>query len=136
MYGNGLGVPENDAEALKWHRLAADQGHAKAQFTLGLIYAEGLGVPKNNVEAAKWFHLAADQGNSHAQAFLGLLYASGLGVKADYIQAYKWASLSAAQGYQNAIETQKLSAGRLTSAQIAEAQRLAREWQPTVTPPR
>ena len=36
MYDNGYGVPENDAEAIKWYRKAADQGHANAQYNLGL----------------------------------------------------------------------------------------------------
>jgi TPR repeat protein len=35
MYGNGRGVPEDDAEAIKWYRLAAEQGYARAQFNLG-----------------------------------------------------------------------------------------------------
>ena len=36
MYDNGEGVPENDAEAVKWFRKAADQGHAKAQYNIPL----------------------------------------------------------------------------------------------------
>ena len=39
MYDNGNGVPENDAEAVKWYRKAADQGNAKAQYNLGVMYA-------------------------------------------------------------------------------------------------
>ena len=63
MYDNGNGVPENDAEAVKWFRKAADQGYAKAQYNLGLIYFKGEGVPKNDTEAVKWFRKAADQGH-------------------------------------------------------------------------
>ena len=55
MYANGDGVPENDAEAVKWFRKAADQGDAKAQFDLGVMYANGDGVPENDAEAVKWF---------------------------------------------------------------------------------
>ena len=43
--GNGRGVPEDDAEAARWYRLAADQGHAIAQHILGIMYAHGEGVP-------------------------------------------------------------------------------------------
>ena len=39
MYDNGMGVPENDAEAVKWYRKAADQGYAEAQSNLGIMYA-------------------------------------------------------------------------------------------------
>jgi TPR repeat protein len=45
MYRDGDGVPEDDAEAARWYRLAADQGHAPAQFNLGLMHATGEGVP-------------------------------------------------------------------------------------------
>ena len=43
MYADGYGVPEDDAEAVRWHRLAADQGHAGGQNNLGLMYANGEG---------------------------------------------------------------------------------------------
>ena len=45
MYANGLGVPEDDAEAVRWYRLAAEQGNVDAQSALGFIYATGRGVP-------------------------------------------------------------------------------------------
>ena len=62
MYANGEGVPEDDAEAARWYRLAADQGHADAQNNLGMMYANGEGVPEDDAEAARWLRLAADQG--------------------------------------------------------------------------
>jgi len=45
MYQTGRGVPEDDAEAIWWYRLAADQGHASAQYLLGLAH-EGQTIPK------------------------------------------------------------------------------------------
>jgi uncharacterized protein len=62
MYDNGEGVPENDAEAVKWYRKAADQGLVEAQFNLGNMYESGEGVPENDAEAVKWYRKAADQG--------------------------------------------------------------------------
>ena len=47
MHSKGEGIPQNLSEALKWYRKAADQGHAKAQNDLGVLYYEGEGVPKN-----------------------------------------------------------------------------------------
>ena len=44
MYANGRGVPQDYAEAVKWYRLAADQGDAEAQHNLGVMYASGEGV--------------------------------------------------------------------------------------------
>ena len=43
MYASGEGVPENDTEAVKWYRLAAEQGHAVAQFHLGIKYSQRRG---------------------------------------------------------------------------------------------
>ena len=51
MYANGQGVPQDYAEAVKWFRLAADQGDATAQFNLGIMYAKGQGVPQDYAEA-------------------------------------------------------------------------------------
>ena len=66
-YANGNGVPENDAEAVKWFRLAAEQGNANAQTNLGVMYANGEGVPENNVRAYVWWSVAATQGHENAR---------------------------------------------------------------------
>ena len=79
-YANGEGVPENNAEAVKWYRLAAEQGHANAQYFLGAIYADGEGVAENDAEAVKWFRKAAEQGDADSQSRLGLMYDNGEGV--------------------------------------------------------
>ncbi|MFM8233578.1 MAG: tetratricopeptide repeat protein [Holophagaceae bacterium] len=62
MYANGQGVPQDDVQAVKWTRLAADQEHIKAQFNLGVAYTNGRGVPQDDVQAHMWFNLAAAQG--------------------------------------------------------------------------
>lgn len=46
---------------VSWYRKAADQGHAKAQFNLGLMYANGQGVPQSNIQAHVWLNLAASK---------------------------------------------------------------------------
>ncbi len=51
------GVPQNEGEAAKWFRLAAEQGNATAQVALGLMYHEGRGVPQNDKETVKWYRL-------------------------------------------------------------------------------
>ena len=63
MYADGRGVLKDDAEAVRWYRLAADQGLAVAQNSLGFMYANGEGVLKDDAEAVRWFRLAADQGD-------------------------------------------------------------------------
>ena len=57
------------AAALKELRPAAEQGHADAQYSLGLMYAEGQGVPTDDTEVAKWFRKAAEQGMALAQGY-------------------------------------------------------------------
>ena len=73
-------MPKDDAEAVSWFRKAAEQGHAGAQYNLGLKYARGEGVPKDDAEAVSWYRKAAEQGHAGAQFNLGLMYARGEGV--------------------------------------------------------
>jgi hypothetical protein len=61
-----LGVPEDNKEATRLYRLAADQGHATAAYALGLCYAKGDGVPKDDIEAMKWVSLGAVYGDEGA----------------------------------------------------------------------
>ena len=67
MYADGEGVPEDDAEAVRWYQKAAEQGHAEAQINLGVMYGTGEGVPEDQVLAYAWFSMAAAQGNESAK---------------------------------------------------------------------
>lgn len=124
----------NYAEALKWFRVLASRGDADSQNDVGHIYETGRGVAQNYAEAAKWYRLAADQGNAQAQNNLGNLYAKGRGVPRDDVQAYMWFALSAAQDNAAAAENRKAAAASMTPAQIAEAEKLVRDWQPKKSP--
>src|SRR5436190_952001 len=133
----GIAVRQDYVEALRWFHVAADQGDAIAQFNLGVIYSEGLGVPQDNAEAAKWYRLAADQGNPQAQYNLGLWYAQGEGGTPDTVLAYMWFNLAVARFSPSDTRARSLAANsrdaiavNMSSEQIAEAQRLAREWKP------
>ena len=127
MYALGTGVPQDYALALLWYRKAADQGYADAQTRLGILYNYGEGVTQDYVQAAAWYRKAAEQGNPQAQAHLGLLYDKGQGVPQDYVQAHMWLNLAAAGGD---AKIRDRVAAKMTPAQIAEAQKLAREWKP------
>ncbi len=98
MYDNGEGAPEDDAEAVRWYRLAAEQGHVLAQSNLGLMYDKGEGVPKDDAEAVRWYRLAAEQGYAQGQYNLGVKYDTGEGVPEDDAEAARWYRLSAEQG--------------------------------------
>ena len=128
MYTRGGDLPEDYAEAVRWYRLAAEQGFAPAQNDLGVMYDNGNGVPENDVEAVRWYRLAAEQGDVNAQYNLGYMYGNGDGVPEDIVFAYMWWNLAAAQGDEVAQENKDIIEQQMTRAQIAEAQRLSREW--------
>ena len=100
MYDRGYGVPQDYAEAMRWHRLAADQGQAQSQCLLRRRYDLGVGVPQDHVEAHMWYDLAASR-------MIG-----------EEPFAAVW----------NPSEARDGVAGRMDPTQIAEGQRLAREW--------
>jgi TPR repeat protein len=130
MFQYGRGVPENDAEAVRWYRLAADQGDARAQNYLGRMYDNGEGIAENDIEALKWYRLSAAQGYPSAQLNLGLMYNLGQGVPKDDVQAYAWWNLAAAQGNENAKRMKTIYQPLLTPEQIADAQWLSTELAP------
>jgi uncharacterized protein len=117
----------------------ADQGSPLAQYVLGALYQLGEVVPQDDSEAVKWFSRAADQGLTVAQFALGGMDAFGHGVPGDIVRAHMWLDLSAARTAQiegaqklarDAQELRDTLARKMTPAQIAEAQHLAREWKP------
>ena len=62
MYETGRGGPQDDAEAVRWYRLAAEQGDAEAQHNLGVMYATGKGVLEDVVTAYAWANIAGANG--------------------------------------------------------------------------
>ena len=97
MYAIGDGVPQDQAEAAKWYRLAAEQGNEVGQYNLGVMYGTGLGVTQDYVEAYIWYRLAAEQGFAPAQYNLGNWFDTGEGVPRDYDEAVKLFRLAAEQ---------------------------------------
>src|SRR5436305_11345932 len=78
------------AEAARVDRIRAEQGDAKAQYSLGASYAHGEGVRRDYAEAARWFRKAADQGFAKAQHNLAFCYANGQGIPRAYTEADRW----------------------------------------------
>jgi len=97
-YYNGDGVAQDKAEAVRWFRKAAEQGHADAQFNLGLMYGKGEGVAQDKAEAVRWFRKAAEQGVAAAQYNLGVMHSKGDGVEQNKAEAAKWYRKAAEQG--------------------------------------
>lgn len=145
-YAKGEGVPKDVAQAVAWWRKAAepreqtwedasgekspDRGDTSAQFYLGWAYDNGKGVPKDYAQAVAWYRKAAEQGYADAQNALGVSYDHGEGVPRDVLRAYMWFNLAAAKGNEQAARNREIVAFRMSSEQLAEAQRLTREWKP------
>ena len=118
------------ATALRIFRQIAEQGDAAAQRMTGIMYKFGQGVPQDYSVAVKWFRKAADQGYDKGQYSLGFMYDYGWSVTQDYVQAHMWYNLAAARGLEIARNKRDSLAEKMTPEQIAEAQKLAREWKP------
>ncbi|MGD0364841.1 MAG: tetratricopeptide repeat protein, partial [Bryobacteraceae bacterium] len=102
------------------------------QHDLGDLYRHGQEIPQDHGEAVKWSRKAAEQGLADAQYRLGLAYYNGEGVAQNYVQAHIWldlaASVSAGDDLKKYSSARDEVAAKMTPQQIAEAQRLAREW--------
>jgi TPR repeat protein len=94
------------------------------------MYRKGKGVTQDYVTAVKWYRKAADQGNASAQFNLGNMYRKGRGVTQDYVQAHMWYNLAVAGGLREPGKIRDLLSKQMTPEEIAEAQRMAREWKP------
>ena len=73
---------------------------------------------------------AADQGYVDAEFNLAFMYKNGLGVSPSYVQAHMWLGLAATAGDKKAAENRDIVARLMTTAEIAEARKLAQEWKP------
>ena len=86
------------ALAVKWYRKGAEQGDAKAQNNLGVMYGNGYGVTQDDAEAAKWYRKAAKQGHADAEFNLALMYDMGWGGTQDYAEVVRLYRKAAEQG--------------------------------------
>jgi uncharacterized protein len=129
-YGRG-----DYATALREWRPLAERGHAGAQYNLGMLYDFRKGVPQDFATARQWYEKAAAQGHAGAQNNLGGLYEFGHGVTRNDVLAYMWYDIAAHSTDDTwrdvAAENRDEIADGMTSAQIAEAKKKAKEWRPT-----
>ena len=139
LYHEGRHLQKDIAQAAKWYRKAAAQGHTPAQINLAMMYIGGDGVKVDLAEARKWFTQAADQGDAEGQVALGMMYALGQGVKADLVQAHKWVMLSSKNGNANATTALEQLTGKLSPEQLEVSAKLVKEWEDrrpkSITPP-
>ncbi|MGA2495391.1 MAG: tetratricopeptide repeat protein [Roseiarcus sp.] len=126
------------ARAAAIFRVGATQGRATAQSYLGYLYSRGLGAPRDFAVAAQWWRAAADQGEPTAQFFLGLAYDKGQGAPQDFVTAEVWLILAAAKAPAQRREywarIRDAVAGKLSLAELRQAQAYAVAWRPIADP--
>ncbi len=137
LYRLGTGVPKDAGQAGRWSMKGASQGNPIAQSNLGYMALEGMGGPVDAAGAAGWFKKAADQGDGSAMMGLAGLYEQGRGVAKDPVQARKWYVLASVDDGEydaempvRAKKAAEALAGKMTPAQIAQADKLVAEFKP------
>ena len=128
LHATGVGMPQNNTEAVRWYRIAAEKGNSKAQSLLGTAYHRGIGLAVDDVQATEWLSKAADQMDPLAQFQLGEGFEIGWVGKQDNAEAYKWYLLSASQGYTKANKKVAAIENTLTRDQRVDGQKRASEF--------
>ena len=95
-------MPQDHAEAIRWYRKAAEQGHADAQYNLGIMYYEGKGVPQTTRKPSAGIARPPSRGTPTRQYNLGIMYYEGKGVPQDHAEAIRWYRKAAEQGHASA----------------------------------
>ena len=129
----GIGVTRAPDTALMWYERAAAQGNAAAQANLGYMSLDG-----DPGAAAAWFKRSAEQGDASAMMGLATLCEAGRGVPKDPVQAAKWYALASVDDgeydealFAGARKARTALAAKMTPAQVAQADQLARDFTPT-----
>ena len=102
-----LSLPSFAADFNQTQRLA-NQGDARAQYDLGLMYSEGKELRQDYAKAAEWFGKAVNQGDHRSQAMLGVMYNKGKGVRQNVATAKEWFGKACDNGDQNGCDGYRL----------------------------
>lgn len=101
-YAKGIGVQQNDTEALHWWQQAANRDYPDAFMALGMMYSDGMAFAPDYRIAFTWFSKSAELNDAEAQFQLGGLYRKGMGVEKSSRQAVEWYRKAAEQGHEGA----------------------------------
>jgi len=117
-------TPASDqAQVARLFQEAAQQGHAGAQYYLGMMYDKGEGVSRDVTAALNWFRQSATNGYAEAGMTLGNFYSDGLEGKPDYLEAFVWYAVAAAQGNRLAVVFRNGTQRKLDAGQLAEGEK-------------
>ena len=123
MMQEAIRVFAREAKAI---RQEAEDGNARQQHNLAVLYTLGLGVPLDHQTAFKWFNKAANEGLAESQFNVAIALQGGLGTRKDLVTSYKYYILASAQGLINSAGARDHLAQYLNREQIEAGQRMAR----------
>ena len=118
-------VLEDEEPAL---RVRANEGDAKAQFSLGWMYYYAKGVAEDSVQGVQWWQQAAAAGHAEAQWELAGAYASGRGLPRDHVTAQVWYIISAENGFLFAKKDRDKHASEMFAGHLIRAEEQAAQW--------
>jgi uncharacterized protein len=121
LLATGRGVRQNQAQALKLYRLAAEQGHAKSMNLLGRCYEEGLAVNPDFEQALVWYRRSAEAGDFRGQHSL----AAVLAAQGQYHAAENWLRQALAGGNLNFLRSARSA---LLASEQTNIRQLALEY--------
>ena len=124
--GKALYDAKDYGKAIVKLKAAAEKGHKKAQYRLGLCYDKGKGVAENDETAVKWYTKSAAQDYAKAQYQLGKCYKDGEGVEKNRQKAVQLFTKAAKQ--ENADAQYQLGKAYLKGKGIAADEGKARSW--------
>jgi hypothetical protein len=126
LLGSQEQSPRSAKDEYMWLVRSAGHGNLQAQYELGLALRDGRGTIQDYEAARTWIQRAAEGGIGDAQLELGVIYRMGRGVAVDNLKAYAWLNVAAAQGVPGATAARDNVLGRLSPAELLEAQAEAR----------
>ena len=140
LYDEGQGVPQDNTQAVFWYAKAAEAGYMQAPYNLGFMFESEMGEQQDHVRVLRRLRKAAEAGSAGAQYALGVMYSGGyaqaLGLPQDDVRAHSWFNIAATNttnrlDRDRAVRYRDVLARTMSTQQIAEAQKLAREWKRT-----
>jgi len=118
----------NGQEAVFWLQMAAEQGYARAQYSLGMAYYGGVVMPLDRDQALNWINQAADQAYAPALRELAFFYRSGRFATKDSLRALMYLELADQFGDRKARNDREELIRDMPQAQQLLAKKRAQEW--------
>jgi len=83
-------VDQSAKVSFRWYKIAAEAGHALAQYEIGTYYEKGTVVAQDKSQAFEWYLKSAQAGVISSQVKIAIMYKDGIGVVQNEAQAAKW----------------------------------------------